>query len=87
MEEKLWFILFQTFLRFYKKELLEYALINKMEWIEDESNLDIKFSRNFIRNSVFPLLVKYWPGFGKSLQFLSKEASYSHLQVDEGYRN
>ena len=78
---------FRPFLDFTKKELLEYALINKMEWIEDESNLDIKFSRNFIRNSVFPLLVKYWPGFGKSLQFLSKEASYSQSILDEISKN
>ena len=78
---------FRPFLDFTKKELLEYALINKMEWIEDESNFDIKFSRNFIRNSVFPLLVKYWPGFGKSLQFLSKEASYSQSILDEISKN
>jgi len=74
---------FRPFLNFTKKELLEYAILNKIDWIEDESNLDIKISRNFIRNSVFPLLLKFWPDFGKSLQFLSKEALYSQSILDE----
>ena len=74
---------FRPFLDFSKKELLEYAELNGIKWIEDESNLDIKFSRNFIRNSVFPLLLKVWPRFGKSLQFLSKEALHSQSILDE----
>ena len=74
---------FRPFLDFTKKELREYALHNRLEWIEDESNLDIKISRNFIRNSVFPLLFKFWPGLGKSLQFLSREAFYSTSILDE----
>ena len=76
-------VYFRPFLDFSKKELLEYALLNNIKWIEDESNVDLKFSRNFIRNSVFPLLLKFWPGFGKSLQFLSKEAFYSQSILDE----
>ena len=74
---------FRPFLDFSKKELLEYAELNGIKWLEDESNLDIKFSRNFIRNSVFPLLLKVWPRFGKSLQFLSKEALHSQSILDE----
>ena len=74
---------FRPFLDFTKKELREYALHNRLNWIEDESNLDIKISRNFIRNSVFPLLFKFWPGLGKSLQFLSREAFYSTSILDE----
>ena len=78
---------FRPFLDFSKKELFEYAVMNNIKWTEDESNLDVKFSRNFIRNSVFPLLLKFWPGFGKALQFLSKEALHSQSILDEISKN
>jgi tRNA(Ile)-lysidine synthase len=78
---------FRPFLDFSKKELFEYAVLNNIKWTEDKSNLDVKFSRNFIRNSVFPLLLKFWPGFGKSLQFLSKEALHSQSILDEISKN
>ena len=78
---------YRPFLDFSKKELMEYALLNNIKWIEDESNLDIKFSRNFIRNSVFPLLLNFWPEFSKSLQFLSKEALHSQSILDEISKN
>ena len=31
-------------------------------WLEDPSNLEQKFDRNFLRNAVFPELEKRWPG-------------------------
>ena len=45
-----------------KKELIEkYAKVNKIEYIEDESNQDINFDRNFIRKKVLPLIESRYP--------------------------
>jgi len=46
-----------------KAELETYAQENKLSWIDDESNGDSKFDRNYLRNEVIPLLEKRWPNF------------------------
>lgn len=45
------------------RELLQrYAEQNHLVWIEDESNSNCQFSRNFIRRTIFPQLQSRWPG-------------------------
>lgn len=43
---------------------------NKIEFINDESNLDIKFSRNRIRHNIMPEILKLNPGIHKNLKKL-----------------
>ena len=38
-----------------------YALAHQLAWIEDESNLDTRFSRNRLRQNVWPALVAAFP--------------------------
>lgn len=46
----------------YSRELLEdYAASYQLEWIEDESNEDINYSRNYLRHQIIPLLAEKWP--------------------------
>lgn len=62
-----------------RKELEQYAKENQLKWIEDESNIDKKFSRNFIRHDLMPLIKKKWPGVVTTLCRVadhSAEASY-----------
>jgi tRNA(Ile)-lysidine synthase len=35
----------------------------QLQWIEDDSNVDLRFRRNFLRHSIFPLLEQASPGF------------------------
>ena len=65
-------------LGFSKKELREYALLNQLKWIEDESNEDNKISRNFIRNKLLPIAKESWPNIEKSVLHLSIEATRSN---------
>lgn len=44
-----------------KQQILEYAEVNQLTWIEDESNLDQSFDRNFVRASLLPLFQQRWP--------------------------
>ena len=62
-----------------KKELLEkYASENNIEYIEDESNEDINFDRNFIRSKVLPLIESRYPA---SIETISRSVS----NISEGH--
>lgn len=49
-----------------QQQLLDYAKLHKLEWIEDESNQDIQFDRNFLRQSVLPEMLARWPQLAKT---------------------
>ncbi|MBN2976726.1 tRNA lysidine(34) synthetase TilS [Pseudomonas fluorescens] len=42
-------------------ELENYADAHQLQWIEDPSNADPRFSRNYLRHRVFPTLTDRWP--------------------------
>ena len=44
-----------------REEILDYARSRKLTWVEDESNQDIYFHRNFIRHEVLPLIARRFP--------------------------
>lgn len=43
-----------------RAELLRYAQDHRLRWVEDESNKDTKYDRNFLRHEIFPLLNSRW---------------------------
>lgn len=55
-------------LAFDRQQLLGYAQTRNLVWVEDESNVDEAFDRNFIRHSVLPVLKQRWPHFSTSAQ-------------------
>jgi tRNA(Ile)-lysidine synthase len=44
-----------------RQEILDYAAVHKLHWIEDESNADDSYPRNFLRHRVMPLLGETFP--------------------------
>lgn len=46
----------RPFLNISKEDLKAYAIENNISWVEDESNNDSVYDRNFIRNEVMPLI-------------------------------
>lgn len=46
-----------------REEMTHYATIHHLSWIEDESNQDRRYDRNFLRRTVLPLLHQRWPHF------------------------
>ncbi len=50
-----------------RAELERYATENSLRWIDDSSNIDQRFDRNFIRHSVLPLLEQRFPNVAKRL--------------------
>ncbi len=39
----------------------------RLSWIEDPTNADTRYSRNFVRRRVLPLLREHWPGADRAL--------------------
>lgn len=52
--------IFRPLLEFNRSELLSYAKQHQLHWIEDESNTDNRFERNFLRNHILPQLRQRW---------------------------
>ena len=46
---------------FSKKEIIDYAKEKKLSWREDISNASDKYSRNYFRNAVLPMVYKIFP--------------------------
>ena len=57
----------RPFLDVPKEVLVNYCYQNEVPFVEDETNADNKFSRNFLRNEIMPKLRKVWTNLDESL--------------------
>ena len=62
-----------------RSELEAYAQAHQLHWIEDPSNQDRQFSRNYLRHQVMPLLSGRWPQAQVSMA-----RSAAHLREAQG---
>lgn len=75
-------LLVRPLLAFKREELLMYARENHLKWIEDESNENPRFDRNFIRHSVLPLIQKRWPGITSLLSQTATHCAEANEVLD-----
>jgi tRNA(Ile)-lysidine synthase len=54
-------------LSFSRRELRDYAQRHALQWIDDPSNANSGFDRNYLRNSVMPVLHERWPAVARVL--------------------
>lgn len=50
-----------------RQALYNYAIAEKLQWIDDESNDHLGFDRNFLRHKVIAPLAERWPDYGSRL--------------------
>lgn len=62
-----------------RAELEAYATEHQLSWIEDPSNEDRQFSRNYLRHQVFPTLTSRWP---QAMATMARSAA--HLSEAQG---
>ncbi len=62
-------------LDFGRAELRARALAWGLEWLEDPSNADTAFDRNYLRAAVLPALVERWPGAAQTAARLAAAAA------------
>ncbi len=77
-----------------KEDVLKYAYTNGINFVEDETNSDSSYSRNFIRNKIMPMLRKRWPAvdqnlvnFGKACKeddmYILSQTSFDAIMINE----
>lgn len=70
--------LLRPMLAFSRQEILEAAKARALQWIEDESNLDLSFERNYLRQKIIPELKLKWPGMLKTLRRAAANCYETH---------
>ncbi|MBL7744964.1 MAG: tRNA lysidine(34) synthetase TilS [Chitinophagaceae bacterium] len=53
---------------FSKEDLIAFAKENKLDFVEDSSNLSSKYTRNYFRNEIIPAISKVYPQVKENLQ-------------------
>ncbi len=66
-----------------RSALEAYAEQHQLAWIEDESNIDTKFDRNFMRHEVLPKLEKKYPAIRQTISRAAQHMAEADLLLDE----
>jgi tRNA(Ile)-lysidine synthase len=62
-----------------RQEIKDYAREQELRWVDDPSNLDLRFDRNYLRREILPRLRQRWPAVAARLAHsaeLAAEAAY-----------
>lgn len=75
--------LYRPLLSVSRKVIVNYALKHQLKWIEDPSNTEEVYERNWLRHKVVPLLVSRWPKANEQINKASQhlKASYQLLNL------
>ena len=66
-----------------RSEIETYARKNKLHWINDESNEDVAFDRNFLRHEILPLLEQRFPAYRTTFLRASRHLAEASGLLDE----
>lgn len=66
-----------------REDIHAYAESHRIEWVDDESNVDVTYDRNFLRHDVLPLLSQRWPGVLNHLGRLAEDAADAAALLDQ----
>lgn len=50
-----------------RRAIMAYGTDHRLNWVEDESNQDLRYDRNFLRHQITPHLLDRWPGMRKAV--------------------
>lgn len=68
---------------FTREELRNYADEHQLQWIDDESNENSVFARNYMRQQIMPLLKNRWPSVTKTLARTAVHSAEAQLLLTE----
>jgi len=66
-----------------RQQLEAYARQQQLSWIEDDSNQDTRFDRNFLRLDVLPALNQRWPHFAQAVARSASLCAEQESLLDE----
>jgi tRNA(Ile)-lysidine synthase len=64
-------------------QLEAYARANKLTWVEDESNADTRYDRNFLRHRVLPVIAQAFPAYRTTLARAAGHLAEASLVMDQ----
>lgn len=75
--------LLRPMLHMARHDILGYAQAQKISWIEDPSNAEHHFDRNYLRGELIPVMEQRWPGMKVNiLRYIAKTETASALIAD-----
>jgi tRNA(Ile)-lysidine synthase len=74
-------LLIRPLLPFSRFDLEQFAQQQQLDWVEDASNQDSRFERNFLRQQVLPLLIERWPAFAQTASRSMAHCAQAHQQL------
>lgn len=78
-------------LSYSRQQIEEFANNNQLQHIQDDSNFNKKFARNFVRHDILPALTRYWPAvisnISKAANRLQQANNYISQQISTGLIN
>ena len=66
-----------------RSDIVSYAEQQALQWIEDESNSDEHYDRNFLRHQVLPTLDGRWPSINKTIARSAQHCFEAQQLLDE----
>jgi tRNA(Ile)-lysidine synthase len=81
IKPSMWLI--RPFLQLSRLEIDHYLASRSLTWVEDESNEDVRYSRNFLRHDVFPLLEKRFSAAEKNIASAADKFREANLMLDD----
>lgn len=66
-----------------RRTILDYAVLRGLGWVEDESNSDTAYDRNYLRHQVMPVLGRRFPGYRDTFSRVSRNLAESVELADD----
>ena len=66
-----------------RKQIEAYAHAHKLKWVEDESNADTRYDRNFLRHRVLPVIGQGFPAYRATLARAAGHLAEASLILDQ----
>ncbi len=66
-----------------RSEIEVYAKSRKLKWIEDDSNADTGFDRNFVRHRLMPVIAQRYPAYRQTLARASRNFADAARLLDD----
>ena len=74
---------FRPLLEYSRAQLRQYAEERGLKWVEDESNANTRFDRNFLRHEIGPRYDERYPGWREALVRFARHAASANELLDQ----
>ena len=75
--------LHRPFRDLWRSDILAFAERYHLEWVEDESNHDESFDRNFLRQRLIPIVRSRWPGSSATIARASRHLAATERLLEQ----